>query len=391
MSPFEPRLAFEHLDKLAYEIGPRMAGSKGERLAAKYIRRHLRSLGLRVSVQRFDFVNILSKMRAASVILAGAFIATLFLPALVSLAVGVVGVVLVLALPHLLPKQGSLNIIGEFRQRRPRKRVVITAHYDSAPCTRDRRLSIYLRLVLAPLVVVFLLLLALRAASLLPAWPVVWTGLAAVFLPTCGALFITRKSQVSPGANDNASGVAVMLEAARAAAENPPLDLELNFVALSAEEQGAIGSRELAPKLKAGKTIALNLDMVGAGSRLYLVEGTGLLRRRGTSDELNKSLRKIGKLLGIKIKSLWAPTAGFDHVPFVRRGIPATTLTAGGLLRRSKLERLIAMIYKMPTARIGQYYPYIHTLEDIPERVELDNMEKVGEIVLKFIEKQGSS
>ncbi|MEA1904946.1 MAG: M28 family peptidase, partial [Candidatus Hadarchaeota archaeon] len=243
MSPFEPRLAFEHLDKLAYEIGPRLAGSRGEKLAEKYIRCHLKSLGLRVSVQRFDFVSIISKMRAASVILAGAFITTLFLPALLALTVGVSGVALVLALPHLLPKHNSLNIIGELKPRRPKKHVLITAHYDSAPCTRGRRLTIYLRLTLVPLVAVFLLLLALRAAGLLPAWPVVWTGLAAIFLPMCGVLFIARKGQVSPGANDNASGVAVMLEAARAAAEDPPPDLELDFVALGAEEQGLVGSR----------------------------------------------------------------------------------------------------------------------------------------------------
>jgi hypothetical protein len=389
MSPFEPRLAFEHLDKLAYEIGPRLAGSRGERLAAKYIRRHLRSLGLRVSVQRFDFVGILSKMRAASIILAGAFIVTIFLPALMALAVGVVGVVLVLVLPHLLPKQGSLNIIGELKPRRPKKRVLITAHYDSAPCTRGRRLTIYLRLVLVPLVVVFLLLLVLRAASLLPAWPVVWTGLAAIFLPTCGALFIARKGQGSPGANDNASGVAVMLEAARAAAENPPPDLELNFVALSAEEQGLIGSRKFAPKLETKNTTALNLDMVGAGSHLYLVEGTGTIRRRMTPKDLNEGLKRIGKLLGVKIKSLWAPTAGFDHVPLVRRGIPATTLTSGGL-RRNRLDRFFERLFKLSDTRT-RLYPYIHALEDVPERVKLDNMEKAGKIILKFIEKQGSS
>ncbi len=389
MSPFEPRLAFEHLDKLAYEIGPRLAGSRGEQLAARYIRRYLESVGLEVSIQRFEFVSMISRMRATSIILAGAFIASLFLPAFESLAAGVAGVAIVMVLPHMMPKKTSLNVIGKLRPKEGKKCVLITAHYDSAPCTRDRRITIYLGLAFMPLVAAFLLLLALRAAGWLPDWSMVWTGFSTIFLPTCGILFIARTARVSPGANDNASGVAIMLEVARAAAENPFPDLELNFVALGAEEQGAIGSRKLATKLKPGKTIALNLDMVGAGPRFYLVEGTGILRRKRTSKELNERLKQIGGDLGVKTELLWAPISGFDHVPLVRRGISATTLTAGGL-RRNRLDRLLGRLFKLAGARTGRY-PYMHTLEDIPERVELDNIEKAGEIVLKFIKTQSGA
>lgn len=384
MSPFEPRLAFEHLDKLAYEIGPRLAGSKGEQLAARYIKQYLRSLGLKVRVQQFDFVSMTSRTRVASIILAGVFITSLFLPALESLATGFGGVATVLALPRLMPKKTGLNIIGKLKPRGKKKRVLVTAHYDSAPCIRDRRMTTYLGLTLMPLVAAYFLLLTLRAAGWLPDWSVMWMGFGAIFLPTCGALFVARTNRVSPGANDNASGVAVMLEAARVAAENLS-DLDLSFVALSAEEQGAIGSRKLASRLKAGETIALNLDMVGAGSRLYLVEGTGVLHRRKTSKELNERVERIGRELGVKIDSLWSPTSGFDHVPLIREGISAATLTAGES-GKNRLDRFFERLFKLAGARTEQY-PYMHTLEDIPERVELGNIEKVGEIVVKFMER----
>jgi hypothetical protein len=57
MAEFEPRLAFEHLDKLAYEIGPRLAGTRGERQAAEYIRKQLEGYGYQVKVQEFRFVS----------------------------------------------------------------------------------------------------------------------------------------------------------------------------------------------------------------------------------------------------------------------------------------------------------------------------------------------
>jgi hypothetical protein len=72
-----------------------------------------------------------------------------------------------------------------------------------------------------------------------------------------------------PGADDNASGVAAILEAARVLADLP-LRRTVQFVAFNAEEQGLIGSRDLARRLAAKSATpggpkvvgVLNLDMV---------------------------------------------------------------------------------------------------------------------------------
>ncbi len=78
------------------------------------------------------------------------------------------------------------------------------------------------------------------------------------------------------GANDNASGSAMVLELARAfkALKTPP-KRSIIFALFSAEEYGLTGSRELARKLKSSemKTLyLLNFDICGRGASLY-VEG----------------------------------------------------------------------------------------------------------------------
>jgi hypothetical protein len=69
----------------------------------------------------------------------------------------------------------------------------------------------------------------------------------------------------APGADDNASGVAAMLEIARLVAALP-LDATVRFVAFSGEEQGLLGSTVYAQSLHdAGENVRLvvNLDMIG--------------------------------------------------------------------------------------------------------------------------------
>lgn len=69
----------------------------------------------------------------------------------------------------------------------------------------------------------------------------------------------------APGADDNASGTAAVLEAARVLAVHP-LDYTVRFVAFSAEEWGLYGSRAYAAAARGpGQAIrgVLNLDMIG--------------------------------------------------------------------------------------------------------------------------------
>ncbi len=80
---------------------------------------------------------------------------------------------------------------------------------------------------------------------------------------------VSESGAVFNGADDNAAGVAVMLETARllAAADERPRET-IVFVAFSAEEAGLVGSAAFCEQLKAqkltGDSILLNLEVLGA-------------------------------------------------------------------------------------------------------------------------------
>jgi hypothetical protein len=78
-----------------------------------------------------------------------------------------------------------------------------------------------------------------------------------------------RLSQVVPGANDNASGVAVALSLAEKLGEEPPRNLDVWVVLTGGEECGMEGMREFTRRhkdeLDPFKTIVLAIDSVGKG------------------------------------------------------------------------------------------------------------------------------
>lgn len=385
MREFEPRRAFEHLDRLAYEIGPRLAGTRGDRMASDYIQDQFESCGLKTRVQGFKFVPRAVQVKATAFLFTSAFIALLFLPPELSLVAWLAVIVIWRSLGKIMPKRGSQNIIASAGKKKPKKRAAITAHYDSAPCMVSYKLYLFLKFAFLPVLIIVTAIVAARALGVLQEWVIVWSVLAIAFLPICIGMFISASSrQVSPGADDNASGVAVMLEVARATAESSPADTELTFIAFGAEEQGLVGAREfVASKALPEDALVLNLDGVGVGSHTYVIEGNGILRRTRTSPQLNQVLANSIKDAGLKPRLWWAALARHDHIPFVQAKMRATTYTTdvGG---EDRLGRFIARAFRLPNAR-ARRYRYIHTLEDTPERIELTNIERAGAVVLEFI------
>lgn len=81
--------------------------------------------------------------------------------------------------------------------------------------------------------------------------------------------------EIMPGANDNASGIAVMMGVAEALSRSPVKpSRSILFIGFGAEEQGLRGSRAYVsdPVVPLDRTAAfLNLDMVGAGDKLSVL------------------------------------------------------------------------------------------------------------------------
>jgi hypothetical protein len=135
------------------------------------------------------------------------------------------------------------------------------------------------------------------------------------------------EGRIHPGADDNASGIAVMLELARALAGKPPART-LVFVAFSGEESGRLGSRHYVQHSKdypVSKTIAmLNLDTVGRlGQRPLTVFGTG------TAREWVHIFRGAGYVSGVSIRAVADDFGSSDQTSFIEAGVPAVQLFSG--------------------------------------------------------------
>ena len=138
--------------------------------------------------------------------------------------------------------------------------------------------------------------------------------------------------RLSPGANDNGSGVATLLELARVLKKKSP-HYNVVFVFFGAEEKVGtnpnnhhFGSRYYAKKmsLKAKKKTKgmISVDMAGYGKTFHVGS-----MKKGTMRLVN-SLRKFGKRKKIRLTYLKDPgrTGWSDHEAFENAGIPAAWL-----------------------------------------------------------------
>jgi aminopeptidase YwaD len=126
----------------------------------------------------------------------------------------------------------------------------------------------------------------------------------------------------APGANDNASGVANVIELARAAAVDG-LDEGVCFAAFGAEESGLYGSKALVSRWqKEGKLprYAINLDVTGIGESVEVI-GDGQIARAAVAK---------GVSLGIPtVPSQLPANSGSDHQSFIDAGVPTVFFTSG--------------------------------------------------------------
>lgn len=117
-----------------------------------------------------------------------------------------------------------------------------------------------------------------------------------------------------PGANDNASGVGVLLEAARVLA-GAPISQTVQFIAFSAEEDGLVGSYYFVGKMTLAERLTaegmINLDCVGIGSQFEI------LVAKKEHLPFAHALKVVADTIEV-----W-PVAGSDHAPFAGAGIPA--------------------------------------------------------------------
>jgi putative aminopeptidase FrvX len=172
-------------------------------------------------------------------------------------------------------------------------------------------------------------------------------------------LIETMPQVIRPAANDNASGVAVMLEVAREMAQvkqNPRR--RMVFIAFAGEELGMVGSKSYIhhPLFPIEKTVAMiNLDMVGRlqDDRLVAIGAA-------PPGHFSRLLDRISQTHGFRIDKAPANPWAEDQAPFHARRIPTLYFATG------------------PDE-------FIHTPIDRAERLNIDGMRRIARMLTEFL------
>jgi len=140
---------------------------------------------------------------------------------------------------------------------------------------------------------------------------------------------VSLTGEIYPGADDDASGTAVMMEIAKVLSSgNFAPERTILFAAWGAEEAGLLGSYYYVdedPKYPLADTlVVLQMDMVGVGNR------SGLNVFGGTYfGDLFSQIEANANEALVQAMPL-APGGGSDHVPFIQAGVPAVMLQTRG-------------------------------------------------------------
>ncbi|MBZ0268115.1 M28 family peptidase, partial [bacterium] len=138
----------------------------------------------------------------------------------------------------------------------------------------------------------------------------------------CGHLDSTspQASTNAPGANDNASGTAVVLAIAELLSDYD-FESTIKFIAFTGEEQGLVGSTHYAAAaLAAGDDIrgVVNCDMVAYYNSHYNVDIEGRTFANAFMQVMRDACIEYTGLGTTMLYNAW----GSDHVPFLDRGYP---------------------------------------------------------------------
>lgn len=192
----------------------------------------------------------------------------------------------------------------------------------------------------------------------------------------------------TPGADDNASGIAVLLEAARLLSR-ASLRSQVLFCAFNLEELNMVGSSHFARELKAARTkvsAMISFEMVGytdprPGSQKYPTglswlypdrgDFIGLIGNWNSGSLLRRFAREMRRVPSLPVETLSVPGNGAfipavrlsDHSPFWDEGYPALMITDTAFFRN----------------------PHYHRPTDKLETLNIDFMAKVCEGIVRGV------
>ena len=163
---------------------------------------------------------------------------------------------------------------------------------------------------------------------------------------------------VHHGADDNASGTALLLEVARRLAAAGPLPRSVVFVAFSGEEIGLLGSAHYTanPSVPLADTVAMvNLDMVGR-----MQDDKLAIQGVDTATVFGPLVDRLGAAGRLTIRKQPGGSGPSDHASFYAKKIPVLHLFTGT-------------------------HPDYHRPTDTPEKINYDGMERLATMVTELV------
>jgi len=310
----------KHIIKLSEEIGQRKATSRCEELASDYIFNCLDTLNLNPGIVKFSSFpeqNITWLILFCLFIISGVvYLKEPYAGFLISIAALISFIAENSGNPiisKILKRGFSQNIIASIEGGQKRKEIVLLANYDSPrpkiifESSAKKHFGLIFRLLFFSMITVTLLygisaLLIFNRVYWLYR-PLHWTSfifLGYIFIiVTITAADMIRKSH-SPGANDNASGTALLLELASYFSKNRLENLNLTFLFTGARECSSAGIINFIPKNSADfeDKMFINVTGVGAG-RITFTSTEGNIIRYRCSQELQHIACQASKSTGI--------------------------------------------------------------------------------------------
>lgn len=365
---------------------PRLPTSPGERQAAHLIRQRFTRLGWHCVIEDVDayrsYAWPIGLLSAGSVAAAIAGLRNRRTLGTLGGLLGVAGIIdditggPKLARRLFMRKRLTQNVIAEGGNRDADLTLVVVAHHDAAPSgvifghevetwLADHHPEVIRRMTSNPpmwwLVIAGPGLVAVGSA--LRSRRLLRLG-AGLSLGALLALLDIGHRRAVPGANDNLSGVAAMIAAARTLGSNPPDNVRVIFASMGAEEALQEAVRGFAkthfPELPRESTYFVVLDTIGFG-RLVMLEAEGPVRLHDYDSRFKEFVAQRAEGLNIEIL----------------RGLTSRNSTDGSVPQR----------FGYPTVSIvsvdeRKLMPHYHLYSDTSENLDYTSIRQAGRLVV---------
>lgn len=378
------------INEICDDFGPRLGTSESETKAGLRIKKIMERMTDEATVEEFtchprsflDYIYVTFSCILLGTILFYWFpVISLLLYALGIAVYFLESTLLFEFVDFLFPTAKGSNIVGKIKPTNETKQIILfSGHHDSAYESqmfvklKEKVIlvsmlsiaSIFLSILSALIKAIldFLGISVLISNILLTVFPII-----AVFLIGFTALNM-HSDKVVLGANDNLSGVSVILSIAEYFYNNRPRNVELRFVSFSCEECMR-GSKRFVEKYRSeleNNSITINFDGLGVGEHTIASAEPFFVAKHSMelAEKFQKSSDKAGASIPIKVM----PFGGTDAAFFSRNGLKAISVVG------------------FP---IGAFPESWHNMLDAPAIIEAEKLDNIRKVAIQFVQDQDES